>query len=129
VLLRLVSSRLTFPLCVICVNGLFPHSTYVAKLYDCREEELASLVRDKRTADANYRKIKLGLEGPPPKKPAPKKKDEDDKEENNVNKKKNGKVNDKEIEAVSDKPFKPTTTKKQLVRIMLLYVFCGTLSN
>lgn len=77
-------------------------------------------MRDKRSADANYRKIKLGLEGPPPKKPAPKKKDEDDNEEKKVDKKKNGKVNDKENEAtagVSDKPFKPTTTKKQLVRI------------
>jgi hypothetical protein len=92
-------------------------------------------VRDKRSADANYRKIKLGLEGPPPKKPAPKKKDEDDNEEKKVDKKKNGKVNDKENEAtagVSDKPFKPTTTKKQLVRIKgtcVCVIFRGTSSN
>lgn len=87
-----------------------------------REEELAALVRDKRAADATYRKIKLGVEGPPPKKLAPKKKD--DEEEKKDDKKKNGKAanNDKEVDAVvttTDKPFKPTCTKKQLVRIKI----------
>ena len=88
---------------------------------------MAALVRDKRAADATYRKIKLGLEGPATKKPAPKKKDEEEESDKKEGKKKtkNGKSNsndDKETDAAgtSDKPFKPTATKKQLVSILFL---------
>lgn len=82
---------------------------FLTRLY--REEELAALVRDKRAADSNFRKVKLALEGPPPKKPAPKKKD--DKED----KKKDDKDENKESDVTKEKPFKATATKKQLVSI------------
>ena len=84
-----------------------------------REEKLAALTRDKRAADANYRKVKLGLEGPPPsKKPALKKKDdEEDKEGRKNETRKNGKVYKETESLIIEKPFKPTTTKKQLVRV------------
>ena len=82
--------------------------------YD-REEELAALIRDKRAADANYRKVKLALEGPPPKKPASAPKKNDEKEEEVTKKNGKGKQQQSQNDGANEKPFKPTATKKQLV--------------
>jgi hypothetical protein len=76
----------------------------------CREEKLAQLARNKRSADSSFRKVKLALEGPPPKKAVPQKKTDDKGEDkNSTDDKKDAK------EEVKEKPFKPTATKKQFV--------------
>ena len=95
-------------------NDHEPLLTFENARYD-REEELASLIRDKRTADANYRKVKLALEGPPPKKQPSVAKKKDANEEEDTKKNGKGKQQQSQNDGASDKPFKPTATKKQLV--------------
>jgi len=74
-----------------------------------REEKLAELARTKRSADSNFRKVKLAVEGPPPKKPVPQKKDDKKDDRKSIDSKKDETEETKEKE----KPFKPTATKKQ----------------
>ena len=72
------------------VLALFPD------ILDQREGQLQTLMKEKRSADAKLRKVRLAYEGPPPKKAN--------------GKKENGKVAALENR---EKPFKPTASKRQ----------------
>lgn len=80
-----------------------------------REDELAGLLREKRQADANYRKMKLAFEGPPPKKVKKGEEKDKDKEKDKEDKDSEKKTGDSTEESKPQKEWKPTISRRQFV--------------
>jgi len=78
-----------------------------------REDELAGLLREKRQADSNYRKMKLAFEGPPPKKEVKKAKKTDEKEKEKEENDDCGDKNKSTEEPKAEKEWKPTISRRQ----------------
>jgi hypothetical protein len=81
---------------------------------------MAKLLRTKRSADANYRKVKLAFEGPSQKKPSQKKIDNDKKNEEEM--KEDGESKDINESSEPDKGWKRTASRRQFVS------HCGVIS-